>query len=203
MQDGHAGWTCRMDMQDGHAGWTCRMDMQDGHAGWTCRMDIQNEHLAWTCGMDMQHGHATWTCSMDMRHGHAAWTCSMDRLQRHEAMTCSIDLQHEQLNMQHGHAAWTCTCMYSPRQKSWPVVHKFNEKSYKQCQKCLLLIGMYRDHKQCWYLVIPLSWIMTSWTLVDMLIVLSLPDIGFLNLFWLRVLALWKPGPSSGPSQTP
>ncbi len=85
---------------------------------------------------------------------------------------------------------------YSPRQKSWPVIHKFNEKSYKHWQKCLVLVDMYRGHKQCWYLVIPPSWIMTSWTLVGMLIFISLPDIGFLNLFWLRVLAVWKPGPS-------
>jgi hypothetical protein len=35
--------------------------------------------------------------------------------------------------------------MYSPRQKSWPVTHKFNEKSYKQCQKCLLLVDMRED----------------------------------------------------------
>ncbi len=91
----------------------------------------------------------------------------------------------------------------SPRQKSWPVIHKFNEKSYKQYQKCLLLADMYRGHKQCWYLFIPPSWIMISWILVDMLIFLSLPDIGFLNLIWLRVLALWKPGPSLGSSQTP
>ncbi len=51
---------------------------------------------------------------------------------------------------------------------------------------------MYWGHKQCRYLVIPPSWIMTSWALVGMLIFLSLPDIGFLNLIWLRVLALWK-----------
>ncbi len=31
------------------------------------------------------------------------------------------------------------TSKYSSRQKSWPVIHKFNEKSYKQCQICLLL----------------------------------------------------------------
>ena len=92
--------------------------------------------------------------------------------------------------------SWYGTYIYSPRQKSWPVIHKFNEKSYKQWQKCLVLVDMYRGHKQCWYLVIPPSWIMTSLTLVGMLIFISLPDIGFLNLFWLRVLALWKPGPS-------
>ncbi len=49
------------------------------------------------------------------------------------------------------------TLLYSPRQKSWPVIHKFNEKSYKQCQKCLLLADMYRGHKQYWYLFIPPS----------------------------------------------
>jgi hypothetical protein len=96
-----------------------------------------------------------------------------------------------------------CGQIYSARQKSWPVTHKFNKKSFEQCQSCLLLVSMYRGHKQCWYLVIPPSWIMISWTLVGMLIFLSPPDIGFLNLIWLRVLALWKPGPSSGSSQPP
>jgi hypothetical protein len=42
------------------------------------------------------------------------------------------------------------------------------------------------------YLVIPPSWIMTSWILEGMLIFLSLPDKGFLNLIWLRVLAFLR-----------
>ncbi len=46
---------------------------------------------------------------------------------------------------------------YSACQKSWPVTHKFNEKSYKQCQSCLLLGFYIQRHKQYWYLVIPLS----------------------------------------------
>ena len=43
MQDGYAGWLCRMATQDGYAGWLRRMAMQDGYAGWLRRMAMQPE----------------------------------------------------------------------------------------------------------------------------------------------------------------
>ncbi len=79
--------------------------------------------------------------------------------------------------------------LYSARQKSWPVIHKLNEKSYEQCQKCLLLVDMHRGHNSTGIWSSPLLNRITSWILVGMLIFLSLSDIGLLNLIWLRVLA--------------
>ena len=33
LQDGIAGWDCRMGLQDGIARWDCRMGLQDGMLG--------------------------------------------------------------------------------------------------------------------------------------------------------------------------
>ncbi len=37
-------------------------------------------------------------------------------------------------------------CMYSACQKSWPVIHKFNEKIYKTVSKVYILVDIHRGH---------------------------------------------------------
>jgi hypothetical protein len=57
------------------------MEMQQGHAEWTCSIDMQRVHRygAWTYKIDIQHRHTA------LRIGNAAWTSSEDKQQEHAA----------------------------------------------------------------------------------------------------------------------
>ncbi len=49
-----------------------------------------------------------------------------------------------------------CSVTYCARQKSWPVIHNLNEKSYKQVKKCLLLVDMHRGYNSAGICSLPL-----------------------------------------------
>ncbi len=50
-------------MRHEHVAWTWGKDMKQGHAAWTCSMDMQHTHEAKTWNMDMRLGHAAWICT--------------------------------------------------------------------------------------------------------------------------------------------
>ncbi len=83
MQNGHAAWTCNVDMQQGQAcgqaELSCSMDMQCGHAG--------------TCSIDIQPG------CMEREHGYEAWTQA--------ASLWSIGMQNGRVKMEMHVACWT------------------------------------------------------------------------------------------------
>ncbi len=62
--------------------------------------------------------------------------------------------------------------LYSARQKSWPVMHKFNEKIYKTVSEVYILVDVHRGHSNTsiWSPPPPPNMI-ASWILVCMLII--------------------------------
>ncbi len=93
-----------------------------------------------------------------------------------------------------------CFIWYSTRQKSWPVIHRFDEKIYKTVSKVYILVDIHRgrSNTSIWPFPPPeYDSFLNPGRHADYL---SLPDVSFRNLMRLKVLAFFEgQDPPQGP----